>query len=583
MAIMARDIMDQFFLLLQQHNMSLKTFLFKLFASNKKSVKLRLVYFYRDNGHGEIFNIWSWSVPKHRRKPLHQFSVKTSIDLMGMELRRLDTDPSLRCSASDVSHDWIERFSLNNTTENLKSKAPVLHQVLTSMVKIQKTAQEKAQETAQKTAQNTAQEKAQEKAQDDKALQRISTIVLTIGYMVLFTRNRTTNFLQMMFGLYLYGAGARKRVLGTLSHAGLSVSYDTIQRALRRLSQDAIRRIKSAVLTQDWFLIYDNINLFLRKSNQWIGNHDSVENGTNATIILGGGIGPSIVKDPYLMFQPEDLLSTEENRTHFRKAYIFHLIEVLKKYCDDSSRYTNSAPAINELPVSKTSTLPLPTLRIDESTVEGNMEILKTIMENTLQLPEDWFQSGKKVIIAGDQMTISRLRTLKIQRQSHPKSYHRLEWVFPLMQLFHLQMLHVKTIVRNYYGRNDKYPGSIQFNNEILQRKRVSYDKQDYYSAVELLLHSFEALVLRLWEIEFGCTGIIQLKEMLKSFDNATFVDKISSGAENIAHKCHDKLQDQNSKASINAAYFIKDMALFLEMSGAIRGGDIGRIVMHNN
>ncbi|KAF9088823.1 hypothetical protein BGX27_002624 [Mortierella sp. AM989] len=545
------DIMDSFFLLLKQHNLSLSKFLLKLFVSRKESVHRRVIYFYRDNGHGDILDVWNRDVPKDKRKSLNRFSIETSIRLMDKELKSLNEDLSLKCSASDMSHDWIENFSLDNTAENFKSKAPALHRVLTTIA---------------------------QGGNDNNAPRKIPTIVLTVGYMLLHTRNRATNFLQMMFGLYLYSSGARGRVIRTLSHAGLSVSYDTIQRALRRLSQDAIRRIRNAVRTQDWFLIYDNINLFLRKSNQRINNHDSVENGTNATIILGGGIGPSIVKDPYLMFHPRDLLSTKKNRSHFRKAYTFHLIAVLKKYCDNSNRYTNLAPAINELPVSKTTTFPLPTLKIDESKVEGNMEILKTVMEDTLQLPENWFKDGKQVIVSGDHMTITRLRTLKLQRQGQPKPYDRLDWIFPLMQLFHLQMLLVKTIVCNYYGRDDKYPGSIRFNNDILERKRISYDKQDFYTAVEFLLHSFEALVLRLWEIEFGCRGITQLKETLESFDDATLIDRINSGAENITRKCHDELPNQNSKASVNAAYFLKDMALLLELFGAIRSGDIGRI-----
>ncbi|ORZ28543.1 hypothetical protein BCR41DRAFT_292233, partial [Lobosporangium transversale] len=79
-------------------------------------------------------------------------------------------------------------------------------------------------------------------------------------------------------------------------------------------------------------------------------------------------------------------------------------------------------------------------------------------------------------------------------------SYHRLDWVIPVIQLFHLQMLLASTILRTHYGTAST-PGSIAFNVSLLERKRVSLEKPDFHATNELLRESFDALVQRAWEL----------------------------------------------------------------------------------
>ncbi|KAF9147777.1 hypothetical protein BGX20_006542, partial [Mortierella sp. AD010] len=199
-------------------------------------------------------------------------------------------------------------------------------------------------------------------------------------------------------------------------------------------------------------------------------------------------------------------------------------------------------------------------------------------MENMLKLPEEWF-NGKQMIVAGDQMTVARLRALKFQRRSDVSPYARLEWMEPLIQLFHLQMLYSGTIINNYYGER-KAPGSLGFYISVLKRKRVGPVKQDFHAADELLRHSFEALVMRLWMTEFGCDRLDDLDKLLGEMNTRALEDKINSGIESITSVWLDRFQltTKHNVLSKNSALFMKDMMLYIELSDAIKAGDIGRI-----
>ncbi|KAF9148167.1 hypothetical protein BGX20_006430, partial [Mortierella sp. AD010] len=278
------------------------------------------------------------------------------------------------------------------------------------------------------------------------------------------------------------------------------------------------------------------------------------------------------------MLNTENFLPTPAGIAHFRNAYKYHLIEVLRRYCKSSKRFKNSAPVINKLPVKKTTTYPLSTLRIDESTVEGNRDVLETVMEKVLDLPKEWF-NGKQMIVAGDQMTVARLRTLKYQRRSDVSPYARLEWMEPLIQLFHIQMLYSSTIINNYYG-DSMAPGSFGFYISLLKRKRVGPVKQDFHAADELLRHSFEGLMMQLWMTEFGCEKLEDLDKLLGEMNSSTLEDKINSGVNNIASVWLDRLRfmTNHNTLSKNSAFFMKDMVLYIELADSIKAGDIGRI-----
>ncbi|KAF8923304.1 hypothetical protein BGZ47_004875, partial [Haplosporangium gracile] len=158
-------------------------------------------------------------------------------------------------------------------------------------------------------------------------------------------------------------------------------------------------------------------------------------------------------------------------------------------------------------------------MKIDESSLEGNKMVVEAVIEEVLGLEKDWFTAGKMVVIAGDLATVKKLRGLKDQRLDEHSPYHRLDWILPVAQLFHMQMLLAKTILRNYRGSASEQ-GSLEQLATMLRRKRIFTDNPEFHAMDEFLRHVFTATVLRIWEVSIEAE---EMEYLEKQGDNAAF------------------------------------------------------------
>ncbi|ORZ08231.1 hypothetical protein BCR41DRAFT_326119, partial [Lobosporangium transversale] len=232
--------------------------------------------------------------------------------------------------------------------------------------------------------------------------------------MILNLRSRTCNYIQMMMGLFLFSTGTQRKVIEVLSAAGFSVSYASILNGLNSLTEGAMKKVQSVVKDKSWFLLYDNINFASQKYDQRATNRDSFENGTTATIVECPDInvGP-VVNDPYRLLTLNSLVPTAGNQRHFEDSYRFHVKGILQRYLSRFEGCSNPAPISNRIATTKTATYPLPAMKIDESTIEGNKSIIDTVMHKKLCIQTEWFRDNYQIIIAGDLFTVSRIRSLK--------------------------------------------------------------------------------------------------------------------------------------------------------------------------
>ncbi|KAG0349917.1 hypothetical protein BGZ54_004123 [Gamsiella multidivaricata] len=383
----------------------------------------------------------------------------------------------------------------------------------------------------------------------------------------------------MIMGLYMFSKGASRLLINLFSRAALSVSYSTILTGLRSLTTDASKKVQAAVKEKDWYVVYDNINIAFRRSDQRLLNTDTFENGALATIIIcDTHCEPDLDDNPARHLTLDHLIPHADNEDHLRLVFRHHLTKVLNRRIpalDSRPECVMPAPTKRLLPYNATTTFPLPSMNIDQSSIQGNQEILNAIMESALELPPEWF-NNRRLILAGDQLTVSRLRSLKQLRWDDVSTYHRLDWAIPVMQLFHMQMLLASTILRTHYGSMSA-PGSLAYNAVMLGRKRVNLDKPDFHATDELLRHTFDGIVLRLWEIEMGHDDIESFAFEGSADELKDFVDrKVTIILERYFTTVN--LDQLNGTASRNAALFLRDMMVYMELSSAIKCGDIGRI-----
>ncbi|ORY95970.1 hypothetical protein BCR41DRAFT_416367 [Lobosporangium transversale] len=187
--------------------------------------------------------------------------------------------------------------------------------------------------------------------------------------------SQKSSHLQMMMGLHPHASGYPKRMLNLLAVSSLSVSHMTVCTAFR-----------SGVL-------------FRRSTPKFGSAHDTCCMITSIRLI-------------------GNMTSARYHSVAFDRCTSAH-----------STIYGCSVqtPSIEPLEVKETKTYPLPALKIDQSTISGNIEILETIMRDTLQLPEEWLTDYTNIIVAGDQLTISRIASLQELHREDRTSFHRMQ------------------------------------------------------------------------------------------------------------------------------------------------------------
>lgn len=487
---------------LDQHGLSLRDFLVGAFGSEDEMVRERVGRFYRWGGPSTLVKIWGERLSGDRLATFHNAILDIALKQTATELKRITQNPTLRHPAESVSPEKIEDFGLKTITNALDTQAPCLSKILQGL-----------------TANGTESFRA------------------TVGSMLVFNKSQKSNYFQMMMGLYLYSLGCPKRVITLLNDACLSVSHQTICVVLRRLTKSALDTVRSAVREHHWFLLYDNINFANRKFHQRLENNDEMEHGTTATIVIGEDLGNEkpierLHQTPTL----EDFALDEANRAHFMKFTYFHLMNVFQRTDDGFVWYAAKALVLEPLPTRESVTFPLPAMAINQSTVDGNLRVIETVMKDVLDLPDDWFDEQKRIIIAGDQFTVSRVRSLQGLLRPNSTRYRQLGWALPVFQLFHLQMVLCSSILRTHYG-SVSIPGSLAFIIALLRRKRLDPKMPCYYTADEFLRNTFEAMVRRLWEMELVTEDGGTLDQFVKDHRQGSLKDRISTAAEAIYGK----------------------------------------------
>lgn len=532
---------------------SLNSFLDACFRSTDESVKRKVESFYSQGGPSRWITIWGKGIT--RKKQLKEtLEAATSFVLVEVqkEMIRASTCTDLQAPASGVTSKTLDDFSLGHITGHFLAKAPTTHRLLTGIL--------------------------------DKRNAFNSTLpdptVAVVASIALYWWNPRSNYLQVILGLYFYSQGASSSLISVLQKAGVSVSYDSIQRALGSLTKSHLKKIRQVVMREsNSFLVgYDNINMAFKRHDQHFDSKDTFENGATATLVVTPQ-RPTVdmSKDHTDQLSMEDLYPTKEQSVRLCNTYRCHLVEVLVRRVKGFEHNPFPVPVQCQLPLEKTEMYPLPSMHFDQSTVDGNRDILEEIMEKVTLLNPVWFEK-RRMILAGDQLTLARIRSIARLRWDEPKAYHRLEWAIPVVQLFHLQMLFAKTIFKTHHGKDDKKatPGSLRHFLQVLERKRISVDKSNFHDLDQFLRQVFDGMVLIIWETEF-VTG--DMEKTLAS-STSSMQDEVGTIAGHIIKKylstsSHGNISNQQSK---NAALFIRDMLQYLEFGSAIKAGDIGRI-----
>ncbi|KAG0069405.1 hypothetical protein BGZ92_004681 [Podila epicladia] len=587
---------------IKEQGLSLPAFLEELFGSEDEDTKQWTHQFYNKNGPRRIVDIWSRKLCRHKdwdssfvnsavdvvvcrtKRDLSRYknNVVGDIDRNKAAVNDEESAPMYRMPHNKVTEKNIEQFLSDGFLDTYACHASFLMRLLDGLLyknknKNKNKDKDKDNNKCNNNNNNHNHMNGEDVDVDDGEDEED-------GEDMQDEEGEEDKETSMTVTEHINKDGCPRRGLETLSALGLSVSYDQVRRVLKSLTKDTLEQVHKAVLENDWYVVYDNINVAIKHHHQRVDKKDTFDNGTAATVILI----PTDMEDEYTkknepipVFCPESKTSeppaniffpTLTDRIMSRAACRTHLsAAIVRSLPHTSGSCVIPMQTIDKMEVRKTVTFPLPTMKIDELTILGNLAVLESITRVGLRLPDAWFNDAKNIIFAGDQMTVARLLSLKIHRAIELDHYGGLAWVHPTPQMFHLQMTLCSTIYRTHLGADANTPGSLASFISLLESKGFNKEKPEFKATDELLRIVFDAMSMVLWEtlhdadtsVELDMPRVIEVA--INAITNLKQAKPLLNG-----RPC--------TAADINALFFLRDMTVFIEFSDAIKSGDRGRI-----
>ncbi|KAI4527657.1 hypothetical protein K525DRAFT_186089 [Schizophyllum commune Loenen D] len=396
-------------------------------------------------------------------------------------------------------------------------------------------------------------------------------VILVCISMLAFTRNRATNLLPLLLGIFFKISGTSSRVILALSNMGLSVSGKQVERLKERISDDALR-LATDLMTDDsslWYFLFDNINIYLRKHQQRLTNRNQMINATNTAIVrISPPVDTTAVHDLKSKLSLrgkrhsatwQDIAPTALDDQHMEKAFEFHIMDLIVRFCPGSARWKDRTKLLKQvqacmpqdrpLPAEKTDVRPFGVFDVNEGSKKGVIELLKAAQVRSTLSEEEW--SGKTRIVTGDWLSSNNVRLARRDRNDDVDSMERVEYVEELSMLWHFALQATHMLMRTHYGRTGLDPTSLASHKGLL-RRTWDVNKANYAAAKSLTRHSLIARI---------CHIIIRIRV---EFATVTAAEDA-------------KRRDDDWYA--HDIYFIRDSLIFLEFESAVSWADAGRVL----
>jgi hypothetical protein len=338
--------------------------------------------------------------------------------------------------------------------------------------------------------------------------------------MLVFVRNSATNLLPLILGLFFKISGTSTRVMTVLSNMGLCVSVKTVDRLKKQVSDDAICLARELIHSgRIFYIIFDNINIYLKKSQERVTNKHEMINATNSAV--GGidemGIDISEALDPESRRKMlgcrqnanwKDIQPTADDDTHLEASFIAILAEILGRYSPGVLKHLTKKereqllrevqemmPTDRPLPPVKTDMRPFGVVNENEGSKDGVARVIRALWERAATTVEG---SGKSLrYFLGDWLTVNNIRSARRVRADDRTPLARLEGIEEWPTLWHFALQATHMIMRAHLGFETMDPHCLARHKTLL-RRTWDTKKPNYAAAKSLIRHSLIARVFHI-------------------------------------------------------------------------------------
>ncbi|KAJ7077663.1 hypothetical protein B0H15DRAFT_915181 [Mycena belliarum] len=420
-------------------------------------------------------------------------------------------------------------------------------------------------------------------------------VIFLVISMLAFTRNRATNLLPLILGLFLKISGTSSRVVQMLSNAGVCVSSQTVERLKVRITDDAIRLAVELITSgQVFFTIFDNINIFLRKSQQRISNTNDMINATNCAVVAVEGVEAFTEADlaEQLALRgrrakatPADILPTPEDDKIVGQSFVALIAEMIVAFTPGNSTWKDRkdiAAAVAEmmpedrpLPFTKSDARPYGLLDVNEGSKKGVVKVLAGVQERSTLSQTAWSSIWR--IFVGDWLTSNNLRAARRDRTDDINAMERLDYAQELSAPFHFALQASHMLMRTHYGHAVEDPASLAAHKGILNRK-WDVNKPNYAAAKSLIRHSLIARILHCVMVINGFTLYSQLSGWQPSLGDIQAI-ALAISTDFATATAAQKAQAAGDDWMAHSIYFIRDSLFFCMFEKAVSFADPGQLI----
>ncbi|KAJ7030141.1 hypothetical protein C8F04DRAFT_1211805 [Mycena alexandri] len=553
----------------------------------------------------QVLGYWSSARAQTTRTFIWNWAYQLVRKVVAREARRITSSGMLSKVKKTVNEDFFVNFSLRGISTSLRALSPTAFGIFDAY----------------------SSTKRQEKAGSKGFLKKREVLAGSVALALLNGRSQKNSCTQAVCGTYLMATGAQRQHFSVLHGIGFSMGYSSIisqetktkvtaadsttkkkakkKRArapgtLWQLSQACRATARSLALTSLFLVMYDNINMMVRVAEQILGRKNTQENGTCATEValhdakledlLTADVDKGIANAPPLTV--ENLEFTETEAAFFHDNMIHTILRIIVRYGGESFEHLKAdlekaqPVSADKIAVHQSMIHPLPAMEIDENSTKGNIEVIEAInKELALDVNDPNYIKYVK-ILAGDQLTIARQRSILQVRLGHESGAQSWKHIVLMPGLFHAKIADCHGVLQTHFGKPSagfRSPGSLGFHNTVLDRLPIKASLADYAKDC-----SWDGLVghaEKIYEDFASADRVQELRELRVPDERRRDAeiaarDKTQKKSATTPKKVPAPHIKKGDMVFENAILFVRDALLTREFADAIKAGDSGRIVL---
>lgn len=416
-----------------------------------------------------------------------------------------------------------------------------------------------------------------------------------------------------------------------LAHAGLSISLSSIHRAVKSLSDHAAEKIKGAVRSLKTAFAYDNFDIDFKTAEPTVEHQSTFVSATSATAIPLFGVENieplrcsetlwnRDPRNPSLSALPNEVDAKHMLKIHRRhtftkrapgetlspldKNFAWHIRDILVhrgEFFGVFLAQLGSPDVVDQIPVHKTEQIPCRSMRIKESTTDGNIEVMDNLQkqggigepdDTHFTAEEDIDMSEYVIIFHGDLLTKERQDSVKDSRRIEGTPKRRFQYIIFLPGLFHYKMACADAIWRIWVepkeGRKDTNT-MFQHIGILRPTETGKYGtKPGFRRMHDAVHHDLWASMLDCWRMEAknrnsAWTSLKKFAESKPTWElivemSECIVRNYVARSPDLAKQRKRPMAERDQRFE-NQILRNRDELLYVELCHAMNSGDVGRV-----